>query len=181
MKKVLLSSILFLVATATFAYETVIIKYPDGELWEPVYYRKNFAEAIVQYVRKGETAKDWSRSVIIHSYTGYYGTARSLMNTVLDLNTAQNPTGRYRTIKDSTDDVIAVRCTGEYKHLPPQCEILRTARSHNGVITLHYIDKNIPHYRLTHEDWYERIKKAVFYESYFRNDRILNKSLYLEL
>ena len=97
------------------------------------------------------------------------------------MNFVQNPIGRYRTLKDTTDDVIAVRCTGEYKHLPPQCEILRTAKSHSGVITLHYIDKNIPHYRLTHEDWYERIKKAVFYESYFRNDRVLNKSMYLEL
>ena len=182
MKKLLLSSLLFLLsASAVLAYETVIIKYPDGELWEPVYYRKNFAEGIVQYVRKGETTKEWSRSVIIHSYNEYYGTAKTLMNSVIDLNTAQNPTGRYRIIKDSTDDVIAVRCTTEYKHLVPQCEILRAARGHNGVITLHYIDKNISHFRLNHEDWFERIKKAVFYESYFRNDRILNKSMYLEL
>ena len=183
MKKVLLSSfVLFLLTiTAACAYETVIIKYPDGELWQPVFYHKNFAEGIVQYVRKGETNKEWAKSVIIHSYNGYYGTAKTLLDSVIDLNTKQNPTGRYHTIKDSTHDSIVARCTRDYKHLVPQCEILRAARGHNGVITIHYINKNIPEFRYTYDEWYDRIKKASFYESYFRNDRILNKSMYLEL
>ena len=41
MKQVLLSSLALLLTTiAVFAYETIIIKYPDGELWQKAYYKK---------------------------------------------------------------------------------------------------------------------------------------------
>ena len=41
MKRVLLSSLILLFTTiAVFAYETIIIKYPDGELWQKAYYKK---------------------------------------------------------------------------------------------------------------------------------------------
>ena len=40
MKKALLFSIIFFISVmAVFAYETIIIKYPPGELWEKVYYK----------------------------------------------------------------------------------------------------------------------------------------------
>ena len=183
MKKLLLTSFLTLLvaASAVFAYETVIVKYPDGELWVPVYYHKNFTEGIIQYARKGETNKDWTKSVIIHSYNGFYGTPKTLMDNVIELNKKINPTADYKILKNTTEDIIAGRCTRDYKQLLPQCEILRTARGHNGIITVHYINKNIREFHATYDDWYERIKKTRFYESYFRNDRVLNKSMYLEL
>ena len=72
MKKVLLSSLLiglFLVSTlCVFAYETIIIKFPDKEAWVKGYYKKVGNEAILQYVLKGQSSNNWSRTVVIHSY-----------------------------------------------------------------------------------------------------------------
>ena len=69
MKRVLLSSlILFFTTIAVFAYETIIIKYPDGELWQKAYYKKIGAEAILQYLPKGQTRENWTRSIVVHSY-----------------------------------------------------------------------------------------------------------------
>ena len=183
MKKLLLFSILAFLLSGlhVFAYETVIVKYPDGELWEPVYYRQTVNEGIAQYVLKGDTSRNWGKTVIIHAYNNYINTARTLLGSVMELNQRQNPTSRYTLVKNTTNDAIAVRCTNIYKNLAPQCEILRAAKGHKGVITIHYINKNITEYRDTYDDWYDRIKKAIFYESYFRNDRVLNKALYLEL
>ncbi len=183
MKKLLLFSIISLLLSCTQApgYETVIIKYPDGELWEPVYYRQTINEGIAQYVIKGDTSKNWGKTVIIHSYNDYINSPKMLLESVMALNRRQNPTSNYKLIKDTTNDAIAIRCTNYYKNLVPQCEILRAAKGHKGVITIHYINKNITEYRNSYEDWYERIKKAVFYESYFRNNRILNKAFYLEI
>ena len=172
---------MLITALSVFAYETVIIKYPDGELWEPVYYHKTFSEGIAQYVLKGQTPKSWTKSVILHSYNEYYGTAINLIDVVIAQNLKQNPTAQYRVLKRDVNDVIVGRCTSEYKSLVPQCEILRAARGHKGIITIHYINKDFSDFRSTYYAWYERVKKASFYESFFRNDRILNKSLYLEL
>ncbi len=184
MNKVLLYSLIILIMLTTsiaYAYETVIIKYPDGELWEPAYYKQTTSESIAQYTLKGENTKKWTKTVIIHAYNDYINTARMLLGNVIELNQRQNPTGKYTIIKNTTNDAIAIRCTNSYKQLSPQCEILRAAKGHKGVITIHYINKNISNYKETYDDWYDIIKKAIFYESYFRNDRILNKSLYLEL
>ena len=181
MKKLLLSSLFILIGLSSWAYETVIVKYPDGELWEPVYYKKVFSEGIAQYVLKGQTSKNWTKTVILHSYIDYHGTPKTLLEVVMAKNMKQNPTGRYYTVKNDTKDAIVARCTREYKHLAPQCEILRSARGHNGVITIHYINKNLSEFKLTYDEWYDRVKKATFYESYFRNDRVLNKSMHLEL
>lgn len=182
MKKLLLSSLLFLLtAISANAYETVILKYPDGELWEPVYYKKTYHEGIAQYVLKGQTSKNWTKAVILHSYNDYYGTPSGLLDVVVTQNLRQNPTGQYKTLKRTTEDMMVGRCTRAYKDLVPQCEILRAARGHKGIITIHYINKNIPEFRYTYEDWFDRVKKASFYESFFRNDRVLNKSINLEL
>ena len=87
MKKLLLSSFaLFLTIIPVFAYETVILKYPDGELWESVYYKKTYFEGIAQYVLRGQTSKDWTKSVIFHSYNDYYGTASGLLDVVFYLS-----------------------------------------------------------------------------------------------
>ena len=55
MKKVLLFSALFLLSTLmVFAYETIIIKFPDRENWVKAYYKKVGLEAILQYVPAGQ-------------------------------------------------------------------------------------------------------------------------------
>ena len=84
MNKVLLYSLIILIMLTTsiaYAYETVIIKYPDGELWEPAYYKQTTSESIAQYTLKGENTKKWTKTVIIHAYNDYINTARMLGNT----------------------------------------------------------------------------------------------------
>ena len=71
MKRVLLFiSIFFLSALAVFAYETIIIKFPDKELWVKAYYKKVNNEAILQYVPNGQNSNNWTRTVVVHSYNG---------------------------------------------------------------------------------------------------------------
>ena len=68
MKKALLFSFLVLIIPAVFAYETIIIKYPPGELWLKAYYKTVGLESILQYLPKGESNPNWKRSIIVHSY-----------------------------------------------------------------------------------------------------------------
>ena len=69
MKKVLLFSAIFFITTlCVFAYETVIIKFPEGQLWIRGYYKKIGNEAILQYLPNGQSRDNWNESVVIHSY-----------------------------------------------------------------------------------------------------------------
>ena len=68
MRKVLLFSILIFSALSVFAYETIIIKFPDKELWVKGYYKKIGNEALLQYVPNGQSSNNWTRSIVIHSY-----------------------------------------------------------------------------------------------------------------
>ena len=69
MKKALLFSVLILfLVLPSFAYETVVIKFPDGEIWDKVYYKRHHNEVLLQYVPRGQTHKNWTRSIFVHSY-----------------------------------------------------------------------------------------------------------------
>ena len=70
MKKILLFISLFLCSAilGVYAYETIIIKFPDRELWVKGYYKKIGNEAILQYVPGGQTSENWTRTIVVHSY-----------------------------------------------------------------------------------------------------------------
>ena len=182
MKKVLLSSLILLLTTiAVFAYETVIIKFPSGELWEKAYYKKVGLESILQYVPKGQTAKNWNRSIIIHAYDESGFPVSNFMASNLAMMMKTNPTASYKYLKVRDTDSIAGRCTKDYKGVKAQCEIFRVSRAHGGIITIHYINKDESDFRANYEQWYEIIKKAKYLNTYWRNERTLNKSEYFEL
>ena len=68
MKKVLLTSFIFLITTlSVLAYETVIIKFPQDEVWHKSFYKKIGLETILQYVPRGETFDNWNRTIVVHS------------------------------------------------------------------------------------------------------------------
>ena len=179
MKRVLLSSLLFILATlTTIAYETVIIKYPDGELWQKAYYKKTGAEALLP---KGQTRENWKRSIVIHSY---YEAAYPVNNFIageLIRMTKINPTGKYKYLKFTPVDSIAGRCTEDYKNIKAQCEIFRVSRAHEGIITIHYINRDKEDFLENYHQWYDIIRKTKFLNTYWRNERMLNKSEYFEL
>ena len=182
MKRVLLFISIFLfVSLSVLAYETVIIKFPEGQLWVKSYYKKFGNEAILQYVPHGQSRNNWSESVVIHSYNHSTYPIQVFVNNNSIKMLKINPTSPYKTLKSRTDDVIIGRCTDNYKNIEAQCEFFRASRAHNGIVTIHYMNKNKVIFMENYSEWYNRIKRAKFYNSYYRNDRTMNKSEYFEL
>ena len=181
MKKVLLFSVFLLTAICVFAYDTIIIKFPDGELWTKGYYKKVGNEAILQYVLAGQSSNNWTRSIVVHSYNH----STYPLNNFILTNSAKmlkiNPTATYRTLKQRDNDIIVGRCTDDYKNVQGQCEFFRATRAHNGIVTIHYMNKNKEDFMKHYVQWYEIIKRAKFLNTYYRYDRTLSKSIYFEL
>ena len=182
MKKALLTSFLiFFSILAVFAYETVIIKFPEGEIWTKAYYKKVGYESILQYVPKGQNSKNWNRSIIIHAYDGVgYPVVVFTTNNVAMMSKT-NPTTPYKYLKINDNDCIVGRCTKDYNGIKSQCEFFRVTRAHGGIISIHYINKDKEDFMKNYNLWYDIIKKAKFLNTYWRNERTLNKSEYFEL
>ena len=70
MKKLFILSAILLSTLSVLAYETIIIKFPDKELWVKGYYKKVGTEAILQYVPRGQSSNNWTRTIVVHSYNG---------------------------------------------------------------------------------------------------------------
>jgi len=184
MKKVLLLLFSFFIfsTAAVLAYETVIVDFPPGEGWHPVYYAKKGDEAIVQYVPGGQTNVNWIRSLIFHSYKNdvYYNSATKF----IDITTSQmelRNSQPYRYLKYSDNDSIATRCTPKTKTFAGQCEIYRVSNSYEGLISMHYVNKDMGDFKNTYNKWYEIVKTIRIYYSYYRDDRILDKAIIFEL
>lgn len=182
MKKVLLFSLIIILSTlSVLAYETIIINYPDGELWEKAYYKKAGNEAILQYVPSGQSADDWVRTIVIHSYKYPTSTMRIFVNNnILKLQKA-NPTAKYRTIKFHEKDAVFTRCTDDYKDVKGQCEFFRLTNAHGGFVTIHYINRDKQDFKNNYTLWLEIIRTAKLYNSYWRDERTFDKSQYFEL
>lgn len=181
MKKVLLFSLLFLTTLSVMAYETIIIKYPSGELWVKAYYKKKGNEAILQYVPNGQSSNNWQRTIVVHSYNESAYPVNVFMNNNLAMMQKTNPTANYKMLRSTYNDAIAGRCTENYKNIQAQCEFFRVTRAHNAVVSVHYINKNKSEFMQNYNEWYNIIKKAKFLNSYYRNERTLNKSEYFEI
>lgn len=182
MKKVLLFSlaILFFIPVV-LAYETIIIKYPQGELWKKAYYKRAGDEAILVYLPKGQTPQDWRRSIIVHSYYGSGYPVNIFMSNEIAKMKKTNPTGNYKYLKITYADALATRCTDDYKNVKAQCEFYRVTRAHNGIISLHYINRDKEDFKDNYREWYDIIRKAKQYNSYYRDERTFDKAEYFEL
>lgn len=180
MKKVLLLIISLFIIQAAFAYETVIVDFPENEGWHPVYYSQQSSETILQYAPRGETDKEWTRTIIFHSYRDYDG-AGTFMNRTTAQMEAKNPSGLYKYKKFSDVDAIATRCVQKNNYTPSQCEIFRVSKSFEGLISMHYINKDFADFKNTYNTWYDIVKDIRIYQSYYRLDRILDKATYFEL
>jgi len=182
MKKALLFSLIaFFTTLAVFAYETVIIKYPDGENWVKAYYKKVGNQAILQYVPIPQSYENWERSIIIHSYYDMSYPINTFIAGELLRMKRTNPTGNYRYLKLTSTDAMATRCTDDYKNIKAQCEFYRITNVHNGIISIHYINRDKEDFKKNYKQWYEIIKRVKFYNSYYRDERTFDKSEYFEL
>jgi hypothetical protein len=181
MKKVLLFSLIMLSTICVYAYETVIIKYPPGELWLKVYYKKIGNEALLQYAPSPQKADNWVRTIVVHSYNESAYQLNNFMAGNLARMTKANPTGKYKYLKYTDVDSIAGRCTDDYGDIKAQCEFFRVTRAHGGIITLHYINRDKEDFMKNFHQWYDIIKQAKYYNSYYRDERTFDKSEYFEL
>lgn len=181
MKKVLLFSLIIFSSLSVFAYETIIIKFPDKELWVKAYYRKVRNEAILQYVPHGQTGNDWTRTVVVHSYNGSTYPINIFISNNLARMKKINPTGTYKTLRLTPYDAISGRCTDDYGSIKAQCEFFRVTRGYEGIVTIHYMNKDKANFMAEYSKWYNIIKKARLYNSYYRDERTLDKAEYFEL
>lgn len=182
MKKLLLFSFIFIIASlSVFAYETVIIKYPPDEMWVKAYYKKVGNEALLQYVPLGQNKSSWTRAIFVHSYEESPYAARDFMINNTNMMIKTNPTGKYKYLIFTDNDFMVQRCTNSYKNVAAQCEFYRVTRAHGGLISLHYINKNKDDFKANYNLWYNIIRKAKYYNTYYRDDRVLDKAEYFEL
>ena len=181
MKKLLLFSILLLTTLAVCAYETIIIHFPDGELWEAAYYRKIGNEAILQYVPGGQTSNNWTRTIVVHSYNESDMTIPWFAQREIRKMRKINPKGRYHTIKSNENDAIFTRCTEEFEKQQPHCEFLRLTRAHGGAVSIQYMNRNKKDFENNYTLWLEVIRGAKLMNSFYRTERTFDKSMQYEL
>ena len=181
MKKALLFSLFLLSTVAVFGYETIIFHFPDGEAWEKAYYKKVKNEALLQYVPLGSTNINWTRAIFIHSYNDSGYTVKDFARKELRKMKRINPTGNYQTLVLKEREAVFTRCTEDYHNVQGQCEFLRVSSPHGGIVTVQYINKNKKDFENNFTLWFETIKGARFMNSYWRDERTFDKSMYFEL
>lgn len=183
MKKVLLLIISLLIAPIAFAYQTVLVELPPNQGWHADYYDAQTNEAILQYVPAGQSYENWTKTVIFHSYKNlnYTGSAAALVDRLTQQMEAKNSTQRYKYITYSAADSIATRCIQKNTQIGTQCEILRATQSFEGLITMHYINRDVQDYKSSYAMWYDIIRNVKIYYSYYMDDSILNKATSFQL
>ena len=183
MKKALLLIISLCAMQAAIAYQTVLVDFPQNQGWHSVYYQTQGSEAILQYVPVGQTYENWTKSVIFHSYDDltWTNSAAQFMDSTTSGMEAKNSSQMYRYTKYSEMDSIATRCVQKNAYIPTQCEIYRVSKSFEGLISMHYINKNVADYKSSFDFWYEIMKDIRIYYSYYRDDRIMDKATSFEL
>ena len=92
-----------------------------------------------------------------------------------------NPTGKYRYLKFTDRESMMTRWTEDYKNVKAQCEFFRITNVHNGIVSLHYINRDKEDFKDNYKQWFDIIWKAKYYNSYYRDERTFDKSEYFEL
>ncbi len=167
---------------AAQAYQTVTMDFPGN--WYKINYISNENDAIVQFIRQGYNANNWEESVIFHTFKWSQKrnmAAKSLMLYLLKDVEKRNSTIKVEYLRLDPEESMSSWCVQANKTMPAHCELLRTTQSFEGALSMHYINKNPQNYNAVKNDWIERMNKAKVYQSYFRLDRILNKSMTFEL
>ena len=181
--KIFLFIILFFISIPAFCYETVIIDFPEKEGWHLVYSNKNENETIVQFMPRGDTRENWTRTVVFHSYPQLLNrniSALQLQKRILSKVANKNSTFKYKNIKTSNDETIGLWCAKENKYMSGQCEILRTVQGYETIVSMHYVNKNIDDLKDVEMQWIKIFKDVKNYYSYYRMDRMLNRATIFE-
>ena len=166
------------------AYQTALITYPDyNKNWKQVYFGKQYDEVISQWIPSYEYNNNWSESVVFHSYNWAKGNnCYKFMSNLLASVSSRNKTMRTQIIKDRPEDSVAIWCAQKNNVMPAQCEILRVTSAYEGIVSIHYINKNPDAFVKYQKDtWLSIIRNVRIYYSYFRWDRVTGKETSVQL
>lgn len=171
-------------ATAAYCYETALIVYPENNKnWKNIYFAKKDDETITRWIPSYSYKNDWVESTVFHSYRWAKGNScyKFMLNLLAGVE-SRNKTMKTKIIKDSSVDSVAIWCVDKTPAMNAQCEILRVTSSYEGLISIHYINKN-PKYFLQYQqdDWLSRVRNIRIYYSYFRWDRVTGKETSIQL
>lgn len=173
---------LFLISSICYAYQTIIINFPDDENWKIVYNQAQGREKIVQFVPSGQSYKNWKKTFIFHSYKYNLNTNATLFLRDLTTRLEQiNNTKKYFLIKNSANDAIATRCITSNENIKTQCDIYRVTLAQEGVISIQYINKNVIDFKNNFNTYLKSVEEANPYYSEFRYDRVMSKGTSFEL
>lgn len=164
------------------AYQTVAMDFPGN--WYKLRYVNNENDAIVQFIRRGYNQNNWQESVVFHTFKWSKNrntSAKNLMYYLLNDARKKNPAMKIQYIEFQPEETLISWCAPATKTTAANCEILRTTQSFEGALSMHYINKDIKNFNYVKQDWINRMTKARVYQSYFRLDRIMNKSMTFEL
>src|SRR5574344_706883 len=104
-----------------------------------------------------------------------------MLKSLLAQTYQKNHSLKYTVYKKRPEDSIASWCVIGNDKLSTQCELLRVTDGAEGIISIHYINKNKKSFEANFERWYDIVSKVKVYNSYYRWDRVLNKADTFEL
>ncbi len=164
-------------------YQTALITYPEyNKNWKQIYYGKQNAEVISQWIPSYAYSNDWGESVIFHSYNYAKGqSCHKFMMNLLNGVSSRNTTMKYNILKDKFEDSLAIWCADKNSAMAAQCEIIRVTSGYEGLISIHYINKNKENFLYQKNTWLGIIQNVRIYYSYFRWDRVMQKESSIEL
>ncbi len=171
-------------AQAGNSYQTALITYPENNKnWKQIYFQTQYDETISQWIPSYSQNNNWGESVVFHSYRWAKGNScyKFMLNLLANVE-SRNKTMKRQIIKDDFVDSVAIWCADKNSAMPAQCEIVRVTSAYEGLVSIHYINKN-PKYFLDYQKdmWLSIIRNIRIYYSYFRWDRVTGKETSVQL
>ena len=172
-------------ASAAYSYQIALIEYPENHKnWVQVYFGKQYGEVISQWIPAYYDKSDWRESIVFHSYSWAKGNSCSkfLTNLLLGVQ-SRNDTMKYQVIKNDPVDSIAIWCVEKNKNMPAQCEIVRVTAGHEGLLSIHYINKNPKQYFLDYQKdiWLDVVRNVRIFYSHYRWNKTMGKATSVQL
>lgn len=171
-------------AQAANCYQTALITYPEyNKNWKQVYFGKQYDEAISQWIPAYSNNNDWGESVVFHAYNWAKGNScyKFMLNLLAGVE-SKNKTMKQQIIKDKFEDSVAIWCVDKTSSMQAQCEIVRVTSAYEGLVSIHYINKNPQYFKDYQQDnWLKIIRNVRIYYSHFRWDRVQNKETSVQL